>query len=128
MKINRIIYLLLCFYFFQLLGVPLVHHLHEQHEEDHCSECHTGEQINSTCDGSAPCNNPTHHHHDGHDSHDPAHCFVCKVLLQDIDSSFTTSNICLVPQNVALSNCNGCYIDNAIFFKFSNRSPPLTIS
>ena len=127
MKINRVFYLLLCFYIFQLLVVPLIHHIHEQHEEDHCTECHTGEQINSTCDGSVPCNNPTHHHHDKHGSHDAAHCIVCKVFLQDIDS-FTTINIDSSPQNVALSNSNGCYVYDTVFFKFSNRSPPLTIS
>ena len=127
MKSNRVFYLLLCFYLFQLLVVPLIHHIHEQHEEEHCTECHAGEQINSACEGRVPCNNPTHHHHK-HDSHDPAHCNVCKVFLQDIDSFTTSNKDFITPRNMVLPNPNGCYIKNTIFFKFSNRSPPLSIS
>ncbi len=81
MKIKSYLLPVLCVYLFQALFVPLLHFMEESDGND-CGECCTVIQFNTPCaDENGPCENPAHHHHNGH-SHDDANCFACKTISQ----------------------------------------------
>ena len=128
MRIKKLIYLLLYFYLFQIFLIPLAHYRHEIDEKDQCIDCHAGVQLNSSCgDQEAPCENPAHHHHNKHKAHDPAHCVVCKSLLQDIENR-TLSKENFSQHTFVASYCNRCYGTYLLCASFSNRSPPTQTS
>lgn len=84
MQMKRKIFIVLCIYLSQIFFVPVIHCLSEGSEKD-CEDCYTGTLLNSPCDDThGPCDNPVHHHHNGH-RHDPAHCTFCKSFIKDIE-------------------------------------------
>lgn len=127
MRLKSIYFLFFCFYLFQIVFVPISHHIFEGDEGTHCSECNLNEQLNSSCGDGAPCENPAHHHHDKHKSHDSANCVVCKIFLQNIESS-VSNNTNFYQRTYAKYLCNKIFISYLFNTSFSNRSPPSRIS
>lgn len=129
MRIKSISSLFLYAYLFQIFLVPLAHYHHEHETDDkiRCTDCRSGEQLNSSCSENTPCENPAHHHHGKHKCHDSANCVVCKVLLQNIDNSpRETTNI--YQDSFVTYISDSFFISYLFFTSFSNRSPPVQIS
>lgn len=128
MRIKRSIYLVLYIYFFQILLLPLAHYKYDINEKIQCLDCRIGVQMNSSCGSqNTPCENPVHHHHNGHKVHDPAHCVVCKTFLQDVDN-LSIDQKGFSQDFYALHCCVRYYSSFLLDASFSNRSPPLHIS
>ena len=127
MRLKRIYFLFLCFYLFQIVFVPISHHIFEGDEESDCSDCHFNEQLNSSCGDGSPCENPSHHHHGKHKSHDSANCVVCKIFLQNIEISVLNSTN-YYQHIYSKSLFNKIFVSYLFYTSFSNRSPPSQIS
>lgn len=123
MKKNKYLFPILLIYIIQLFCVQLVHVL-EETDETHCKSCHETVLLNTLCtEEDGPCNNPKHHHHGSH-AHDPSHCLVCKIFLQEINCGHI--NVIIFDRIfIAIYNDNQQYFTSNICTIFTIRAPPV---
>ncbi len=122
MQMKRKIFIVLCIYLSQIFFVPVIHCLSEGHEKD-CEDCYAGTLLSSPCDEHGPCDNPIHHHHNGH-RHDPAHCAFCKSFIKDIE--YAPNYYAIVFGSLILvTNSRTLHQSSTLLRRIPIRGPPL---
>ena len=122
MRTNRKTFIVLCIYLSQIFFVPVIHCLSEGNERD-CADCFTGIQLNSHCNSTqSPCDNPAHHHHNGH-RHNPAHCIFCKSFVKDIE--YIRNYYETTFESFILVSNNTLHQSSALIRRTPIRAPPL---